>query len=48
MRIDHPLSDAWNCLAGGLRLRQCDMQASDVCNKTNFGTVTEFRIDLHK
>ena len=23
--IDHPRSEALNCLAGGLRLRQCDM-----------------------
>ena len=28
--IDHPRSDALNCLAGGLRLRQCDMLASVV------------------
>jgi hypothetical protein len=38
--IDHPLSVALNCLAGGLRLRQCDILASVV--------VTKQISDLHK
>jgi hypothetical protein len=45
--IDNRISDALNWLAGGLRLRQCDMPASIAC-QTNFGTGRRFRIELHK